>query len=317
MTSPKQVLRAIFHAIVPRRWARVLRRPLLVPAEYGPLLAEIEAVICAQREGRCQDDEYWAAVLRKYAHILDKGLQRCDWEPGHSSSIYQLARDALSHIHSPEIQSDPSVAWARERIAEYEELQTCRPESVEPLACSVTTCGYETLLDAIQTRRSLRSYTDQQVPEELLQRVVEVITWAPGSCNRQTVKVFAARRHSLVQACLATCQGATGFGETVPCFLSFCADLRAYELPQELYLPTLDTALGIQNCCLVAHSLGLGITLLSWAQHSAEEERELRRRLEIPSYYQIVVNGVLGYPAQGAPCPRRKSGERTWVVREG
>jgi nitroreductase len=171
------------------------------------------------------------------------------------------------------------------------------------------------LLEAIKARRSIRQFRDEPVDVHTVEAIVEVVNWSPTSCNRQPAKVFATNSPSLARSCLATCQGATGFSEFVPCFLSFCADPRSYWLPRELELPLMDVSLGVQNCCLMAHSQGLSLTLLSWANHTDDDERVLRDLLAIPDHFKIVVNGALGYPEHDVPVPLRKPIESTLVLR--
>ncbi|OPZ82932.1 MAG: FMN reductase (NAD(P)H) [bacterium ADurb.Bin429] len=257
---------------------------------------------------------YWLPLVRKYAHILDKGLQRCDCAPGHSTQIYQRAKEALSHIPTAMLSQDASLQWAAETISCYEQLQTgCHATAPAPL--TPTVCMPTTLLDAMVTRRSIRQYTDTPVSPETVMRIAEVINWVPTSCNRQPARIFATVDPELTRACASTCKGATCFTKPIPAFLAFCADIRAYTWPVEYGLPYVDVALGMQNCCLMAHALGASITLLSWAQCSAEEERRLRACLEIPDHYQIIANGILGYPARGVTTPARKSIDETCVIR--
>src|SRR5574342_163197 len=41
------------------------------------------------------------------------------------------------------------------------------------------------LFDAIRTRRSIRGYTDQPIPTEVIERLLAAATWAPSAHNRQ------------------------------------------------------------------------------------------------------------------------------------
>jgi hypothetical protein len=252
------------------------------------------------------DDEYWAAVLRKHAHILDKGLQRQDCEPGHSVAHYTDALEALKHIQSAEMRDDPSVKWAVQRLEQYDALQQGRfsRPSMEPPAGDAK--SYELLLQIIKQRRSVRSFQDRPVDRQTLQQVVESANWAPQSCNRQTVRVFAATDSDLVQACARTCRGATCFSGRA-CFLCFAADLRPYHLPEEMWLPMVDASLCAENCCLIAHTLGLSLTMLTWCQSDQEDEVQVRHLLGVPWYYRIVVNGLMGYPKGLGETPARKA----------
>lgn len=310
-----ELIKKIICRIIPYSVRRWLFHPLIVSKDYAGEFSEAESIHLMHHENHGFDDEYWSAVLRKYAHIIDKGLQRCDCEPGHSGDFYNEALTSLSMIKSEKMLRDPSVVWAKNIITSYEKL---RFENESPLSSEPflkTTCHYSDLVDVIKTRRSIRNFTSERIEHDLIKKIAEVANWAPSSCNRQTIKIFIADSDELIKACVEANNGATCFSGKISCFMAFCADLRAYNMPQELTLPVLDVALGIQNSCLVAHSEGVGMALLNWTHHSKEQDTKLRDMLSIPSYYRIVANAVLGYPERGASLPSRKDVNYTYVFR--
>lgn len=305
----------IIRCLIPFAVRRRLLNPIIVPKGYQEEVFLAESILVLRHEKKGLDDEYWASAVRKYAHIIDKGLQRCDCEPGHSETFYQHARDCLGMINGAEMLSDPSIIWAKEKIASYERLQNSSTTCDRATPFDETRCTYEDLVDVIKTRRSIRGFSDRQIPREVIEKIVDVVNWAPSSCNRQTTRVFIADSKEMILNCLDANNGATCFGGEISCFMAFCADLRAYDMPTEMTLPILDVSLGMQNCCLVAHSLDVGLTLLNWTHHSKEQDRRLREALSIPPHYRIVANAVLGYPEQGAPLPARKGPTSTYSFR--
>ncbi len=52
---------------------------------------------------------------------------------------------------------------------------------------------YEDLLELIKTRRSIRSFTDRPVPDELVEKVVEAGRWAPSGANSQPWEFIVIR----------------------------------------------------------------------------------------------------------------------------
>tara|TARA_R110002072_G_scaffold142853_1_gene288466 strand:- start:28489 stop:29199 length:711 start_codon:yes stop_codon:yes gene_type:complete len=48
------------------------------------------------------------------------------------------------------------------------------------------------LVDAIRTRRSVRGYLPDAVPDDVLQQIFELAQWAPSNCNVQPWKVYVA-----------------------------------------------------------------------------------------------------------------------------
>jgi len=298
-----------------RRVTSIVRDTPRMPKDLRNTLSTVEVVMALQTSGEMLDEDFWAQKLRQAAHIIDKGLQRPDAEPGHGAQWYRSAQEALSHLKGSPILDDPSLTWSLKKLSDYEAVQSGQYRSAEPLPAREPSFSQASLQDLITSRRSVRFFEEREISADAVEKVVEMIDWSPTSCNRQPAKVYVANDPALARSCLDTCQGASGFGDFVPCFLCFCADLRSYWLPREMWLPVIDVSLGIQNCCLMAHAMGLGITLLSWAQHTEDEDARLRSTLGIPEYCEIVVNGALGYPAQTPDVPLRKSVEGTCVMR--
>jgi len=251
-----------------------------------------------------------AARLRQLAHILDKGMQRKDYEIGRSLRYYEEATKILQGITDPELLSDPSVIWACRKLNDYQKMQH-DPQGCSPHVLQGTHCSYDDFFDMATTRRSCRDFRSERVSDETIRQVLQVVNWAPSSCNRQTAHVFVTNDPDLARRSMRSCCGATCFSDFVPVFISFCADVRAYGGPHEAMMPYIDIALGVQNCNLAAHCLGLSLTLLTWAQRSKDDDRSLRHMLGIPDYCEIIVNGVLGYPQTGVETPARKSLEHT------
>jgi hypothetical protein len=153
------------------------------------------------------------------------------------------------------------------------------------------------------------------VDDKVVESITDVLDWSPTSCNRQPGRVYVTNNPHIVQQCVRLHQGAACFTDIrAPLFLTFCADPRLYDMPTEVAVPYIDVALGVENCVLVAHTLGLSLTLLTWALHSDEQDRELRRILDIPRDLQIIVSAVGGYPNGGAQVPARKRKE-LFIVR--
>lgn len=282
-------------------------RKLLAAYLYRKWIAHSEAVVAARRQEETLNEAYWMGRLREYAHIVDKGLHRGDFSKGRGVRAYEGAKTALSHVRSREGLDDPSVVWATSRIRLYEKIQSNGSTRLDP-PLIVTRCRYDDLLDAIKTRRSIRRYLDRPVEDSVVERIVEVLDWSPTSCNRQPGHVYATNQADIVRRCVQVHGGAACFTEIVaPLFLTFCADPTVYDMPAEVAMPYIDVALGVENCVLAAHCLGVSLTLLTWALHSDREDRELRRILGIPPHLQIIVSAVGGYPSGGAETPGRKN----------
>ena len=297
-----KVIAKILKRLLPLSWYKILANgPLLVPRYYRRMIFEAERYFDWARQDSVEKD---LLLMRKYAHIIDKGIQRKDAEPGHSKGCLIELNNILSRL--PKIyRNDPTVQWAYSIVERYAELQagSFKPDFQSIPQPSVT---YENLFQLIRQRRSNRCFTGKVIPQDVVEKLIAVTNWAPSSCNKQPVKCFYTLDPKQVKEGLECCKGGTGFSGVIPSFWVFCADCRGYVWPTEAYLPHIDVSLGVQNLLLAAASLGLSGTILSWAQHDSEEDKRLRNLLNIPEYEIIIVCAVLGYAEYQYNPPARK-----------
>jgi hypothetical protein len=314
MTIAIKYIKIIFKKFLSKRFYRLLVQGFyLVPLYYKDIISNTEKIIDIQ-ENKKEDDEYYEMMLRKNAHILDKGLQRSDFEVGHGKIYKEQADYFLSKIKSVNILNDKSMNWCYQTMKEYDARQIDKNVKKE-FNINVYHGSYSELINIIKDRRSIRNFKMREVEINIINKIFETVNYASSSCNKQPIKIFGTNKPEIAYECLKQCKGGTCFSKYVPTFFSVCADMRGYVLPSEIYLPYIDVSLGVQNSILIAHTLGLYSTILSWAQKNATEENNMRNILEIPEHYNIIFNIVLGYPENIILSPSKKTIEKTLIIR--
>ena len=255
-----------------------------------------------------EDEQTAIARLRAYAHSLDKGLHMTDWAPGHSKSVYHEALSIAEDLES----SDPTYVWASKVLREYEYRQIGQVRTKTPLGQDVvhSPITSQNFMRFLQFRRSNRQYTNKPVALEHVEMIVAAALEAPSSSNRQTLKVYATVDPDIAIKIGQNFHGFTGFSPYVPAMFVFTVDLRPYKFPAELFVPILDTGLGVENAALMAFSLGLSMTQLIWVGDQ-ESDLNLRSYFDIPFYEDIVVGAACGFPEYGTVKPIRKSVDDT------
>lgn len=300
--------------LIPLRIRRCLASPYVLPAGYRSRLARYEEMALGHYEN---DREVQIAQLRLCAHVLDKGLRRPDWEPGHSRPLYTQGRCLLDRLIQDRSDGQEDLKWAAEIIGEYERRQA--GSSPPPANVAVPDPHPlpppEEVARLLRARVSTRCFIARPVPETILEDIVAAAIHAPSSCNRQSLRAYASLNPDRVRDVLACFSGFTGFSPYVPCAIVFCADLRPYYFPNEIFIPTLDTGLAIENALLMATAHGLSATPLTWGSRRPGDEERLRDLLDIPAHLEIVAGAACGYPRQSAEPPVRKSVAATLVVR--
>jgi nitroreductase len=164
-----------------------------------------------------------------------------------------------------------------------------------------------TILDIIKNRRSVRDFTDREIPGTAVYDLIEALRWAPSAGNLQSRKFYfvfnEAVRNKLARAGFR--QDFVSFIAQAPLVIVACADLhlsaRYGERGRDLYCIQ-DTAASIQNLLLAAHDLGLGAC---WV--GAFKEETVREILNLPDTLRPVAMVPVGYPARTPKAPARVS----------
>lgn len=164
------------------------------------------------------------------------------------------------------------------------------------------------VINAIMSHASIRNFTEQDVPEELIEQIARAGQQAPftGQMYACIYTKDADKRERLSKL----------FGPLVkrgPVFMLFCLDFRKLEKfiaskgrintasdLMMMFLGIQDVAYFGQNMVLAAESLGLGTVFLGAAPNFDSELREI---FNLPERVYPVVGMVLGYPAE-SPAAR-------------
>ena len=168
-------------------------------------------------------------------------------------------------------------------------------------------------LDTIKTRRSIRKYKSDALPEEILNKIIEAGSYAPSGMGRQPVIILAVTnkelrdRLSKLNADVMHSTNDPFYG--APVVLVVLADKNA---PTHVY----DGSLVMENLMLAAHDLGIGSCWIHRAKEVFEKEegKEILKSLGIEGDYEGIGNCILGYADVEEPQAKpRKDNFVYWV----
>ena len=149
-------------------------------------------------------------------------------------------------------------------------------------------------LELMQTRRSVRGFKPDPVPEEILDQIVEAGTWAATGRNRQSPVIIKVTNRELIRK-LSKLNGEIMGTDSdpfygAPAVLIVLADKT---VPTYLY----DGSLVMGNLMLAAHSLGIGSCWIHRAKEEFQlpEGKEILKSLGIEGDYEGIGHCVLGY----------------------
>ena len=163
-------------------------------------------------------------------------------------------------------------------------------------------------LELMQTRRSVRDFKPDMVPEDILDKIIEAGLWAANGRNRQSPIIIKVTdksvrdRLSWLNAEIMGTDSDPFYG--APAVLIVLADKNA---PTYLY----DGSLVMGNLMLAAHSLGIGSCWIHRAKEvfASEEGKALLKKWGVEGDYEGIGHCVLGYPAGDVPKakPRKEN----------
>ncbi len=154
------------------------------------------------------------------------------------------------------------------------------------------------LMEALRTRRSVRQWTLDPVPDELLKELVEAAARAPSGGNSQPWIFVIVREKGRLKRLRAAAPGIAG---RPPAVILLCLDRRrGDEEPGTLDYDMVHLTLGaaMQNLLLAAHDKGVGACAIgSFHRASLDSIVSLPRHLEL----KLLI--ALGYPASQPAAP--------------
>ena len=164
------------------------------------------------------------------------------------------------------------------------------------------------VIDTIVTRRSVRKYKPDMLPQEIIEQVVKAGTYAPTGMGYQSPIIIAVKsqeirnRLSKVNAEIAGIPGSDPF-YGAPVVLIVLADKNRSTFVN-------DGSLVMGNLLLAAHSLGIGSCWIHRAKETFEREegKEILKLLGITGDYEGIGHCILGYPDEPErTAPPRKA----------
>ena len=144
----------------------------------------------------------------------------------------------------------------------------------------------------IQTRRRVRSFAGKDLPDDVLNRILEAARIAPSAVNMQPWR-FIVVRDAATRSKIAQLAHEQDFVGQAPVVVICCG--KRYPNPhnwmgENLYL--VDVAIAIDHLVLAARNEGVGSCWIGAFDHEP-----LKRLLAVPDDHDIVMLIPLGYPA--------------------
>lgn len=170
------------------------------------------------------------------------------------------------------------------------------------------------IYETITSCRTIRKYTQKDVPKEVLVKCVDAARLSPSGANRQPLKYVIVNAQRLLPRVFSTLSWARYLPDYQP---------SEEEMPRAYIVVLLDknirknaghdAGIAVMSISMVAYDEGLGSCILG-----AVDREKLREILNIPGSFDIVLAVALGYPAENPVVDKVKDGDiRYWLDENG
>jgi nitroreductase len=160
------------------------------------------------------------------------------------------------------------------------------------------------ILSAVKERRSIRDFQKKDIPEKIMDKLIDALIWAPSAGNIQARKFYFIKDITIKKKIAAAALNQNFIAEA-PLVIVGCTDSRisfTYRERGVLLYSIQDVACSIMGMMLLAHELGLGST---WV--GAFHEDQIMKILNMPRNLRPVALVPVGYPSKVPKAPPRLS----------
>ncbi len=233
------------------------------------------------------------ARIRQSSHQIDNGRERYILNPEETKVRMARARSVLrAALRIYERRGYDinrlDIKYAYGALRRGDEFDKNPTYQLSPPHAPLRDSALKVVEGVIRGRRSVRRFRNRDVPDALLNKVLEAGIWSPSACCLQGYR-FIVVKEAKTKALLVQPWDA-------PVVILAGLDERPYQFIQQgskiSYNRYLDLGTAIQNMLLMAYALGLGTCIGT----PDEELDSIRREIKVPEYIKIITYIVLGWP---------------------
>lgn len=147
--------------------------------------------------------------------------------------------------------------------------------------------------EVIKTRRSVRSYKQDPIPEDILKKVLNAARIAPSGSNRQPWYFIIIKDPERKKKMVELCAGQKFIAEA-PVLIAACGENIHYNRGNWMdnYSVLVDVAIAVDHLTLAARAEGLGTCWIG-----SFDNEGIKKFLGIPEDVNVVALTPLGYPS--------------------
>ena len=171
--------------------------------------------------------------------------------------------------------------------------------------------------DCIKTRRSIRNYKEEQIPQDVMKEVIDIARFAPSWKNGQIARYYVVQtpelKQKIAESCVMGFTYNTGTLTKAPAIVvvAYVEKRSGFErdgshtTSKGSEWEMFDAGIATQTLCLAAHEKGLGTCIMG-----IFEDKAVAEAINLPEGQKVGALVAIGYPAEEPAAPARKEADQ-------
>lgn len=137
------------------------------------------------------------------------------------------------------------------------------------------------------SRKSVRDFTGELIPLELIKKVIKLANTAPSVCNRQASKVYLLEDKELIDYSLKIQGGLTGYTDNINQILILTCNREYFYTIGERNQLYIDGGIYLMNLLYALHYYKIACCPANWGK-TIQDEKRLAKKININDAEQII-----------------------------
>lgn len=171
----------------------------------------------------------------------------------------------------------------------------------------------------IMSRQTIREYTSEQVPDELLDVILQAAIRAPSGRNSQPCHLRVLQNREKLDEMNTDFKNIVGW--KTPAYTGWHIRPVYHNAPTFIFIfaqsnDAMSAGLMAENIALAAHSLGLGSCMvgsLGALFDNTDASKKWKSFLDVPEDWHFLLGITLGYPNENPPFKEREGGHIKFI----
>lgn len=171
----------------------------------------------------------------------------------------------------------------------------------------------------ILSRQTIREYTPSQIPDDVLDTVIQAALRAPSGRNSQPCHLRIVKNAALLDEMNTDFKNTVGWD--TPAYTCYDIHPVYHNAPVFVFILAekqdgMSAGLMAENIALAAHSLGLGSCMVASVGalfDDAEMNKKWMNILQVPEDWHFLLGICLGYPNEKPPFKEREDGHVKFI----